>query len=557
MPATSTGASRHSRNGLVVPDKAVMVGLVSLALVYSLITVVTYLRVVTSAEGVVTSVAMDAVGAKQTVRALQHTFPLHVNDGTREVIEHPGATYIRKEAFPRNLDAHQLTAPMFFDKAYGHVYGRERVRDFLGERGARLITPEEAALIGSYDSRGVETIFASVASYRDPECQGTVSDLFERAEYPERIRVAIVEQRLNQDTICTTPEKDCAIDPSQPLCKYAHLIDYFQMDAHFGVGPVFARHLAHRHYRGEYYAMQIDSHVRFTEHWDTDIVGQWKSARNESKYGGMLWLKYSLLWYRFSLFATWLDVVAILTTYPSDINGSIDPVTHESLHPARPIMCVSDFEGAGANKHLRHGQQPEGPAGIKGQPTLHPFWAAGFSFARGHFVIQVPYDQYLPMVFQGEEISIGLRAFTHGYDFYAAERGVCFHMYAIKENADRREKIPLFWENSDLYRRATIPSMKRLNTLIGMTEWPIEEWPQQEKDLYTLGKVRTTEKFFKTFGIHIKEQTVEHHLCRFVGKPMMKEFLPALRDNRMGIDYDKISYEFVDLWKDLHKGKQS
>ena len=134
------------------------------------------------------------------------------------------------------------------------------------------------------------------------------------------------------------------------------------------------------------------------------------------------------------------------------------------------------------------------------------------------------------------------------YYHTTAERGVCFHMYAIKEHADRREKIPLFWENSDLYRRATLPSMKRLNTLIGMSEWPVEEWPQQERDLYTLGKVRTTEKFFKTFGIHIKEQTVEHHLCRFVGKPMMKEFLPALRDNRMGIDYDKINYEFVDKW---------
>lgn len=72
------------------------------------------------------------------------------------------------------------------------------------------------------------------------------------------------------------------------------------------------------------------------------------------------------------------------------------------LYLARPIMCVSDFEGQGATVHLRHGQQPEGPAGIKGQPTLHPFWAAGFSFARGHFVIQIPYDEHLPMVFQGE-----------------------------------------------------------------------------------------------------------------------------------------------------------
>lgn len=60
--------------------------------------------------------------------------------------------------------------------------------------------------------------------------------------------------------------------------------------------------------------------------------------------------------------------------------------------------------------------------------------------------------------------------------------------------------------------------MKRLNALIGMSDWPAEEWPQQDKDLYTLGKVRSSEKFFKTFGIHDKEHTVEHHLCRFVGK---------------------------------------
>ena len=113
-----------------------------------------------------------------------------------------------------------------------------------------------------------------------------------------------------------------------------------------------------------------------------------------------------------------------------------------------PIMCQSDFEGKKAYRHMRHGQEPERLPSIKGQPTLEPFWAAGFSFARGHFIIQVPYDQYLPMVFQGEscfegaemgvsdgyslgvslkiafyntpgeEINMGLRGFTYGYDFY-------------------------------------------------------------------------------------------------------------------------------------------
>jgi [Skp1-protein]-hydroxyproline N-acetylglucosaminyltransferase len=116
--------------------------------------------------------------------------------------------------------------------------------------------------------------------------------------------------------------------------------------------------------------MQIDSHVRFIENWDADIISQWRSAKNE---------------------------MAVLSTYLSDIIGSIDPATHTSLHRSRPIMCESDYEGYGDNKHLRHGQQPEGNPGITGQPTLHPYWAAGFSFARGFFAIQVVYDQYLPV----------------------------------------------------------------------------------------------------------------------------------------------------------------
>ena len=127
-----------------------------------------------------------------------------------------------------------------------------------------------------------------------------------------------------------------------------------------------------------------------------------------------------------------------------------------------------------------------------------------------------------------------------------AERGVCFHMYAIKENKERRSKIPKFWENGQLYAKAGEPSMKRLNTLIEMKNWPEDEWPQNDKEYYTLGKVRSPDKFFKTFGIHLKEEKVEGHLCRFVGKPMMKVFLPALRSDGMGIDYNKIDYEFKD-----------
>lgn len=522
-------------------DKPLILALATIVAIYSALTLVTYYKVSdtnydeaaslgTVGGGVATLTAQQRRAAASPqpskISILQHLFPIHVGQDV-EVIAHPGlALVVNRNSIPSSLPRN-LTVPKFFDNSHGPYYfdgmagENHTLRHYLGD-GTKLLTPALAATIGStteINGVSMETIYCSVASYRDPECTGTVEDLFARAQYPERIRVAILDQRVNGDPICAEPATPCATDPHQALCKYRHLIDVFEMDAVLAVGPVFARHLAHRHYRGEYFAMQIDSHVRFIDHWDTDIVQQWQSAHNE---------------------------MAVLSTYLSDIIGSIDPVTHAGIHVGRPIMCQSDYEGNGSYKHLRHGQQPEGEPGIKGQPTLHPFWAAGFSFARGHFVIQVPYDQYLPMVFQGEEISIGLRGFTYGYDYYAAERSVCFHMYAIKENTERRKKVPLFWEHSNLYRGVGETAMKRLNTIIQMGNFPESEWSNEEIHKYGLGNVRNVEKFFKTFGIHVDKQTVEQHLCSFVGKPMMRVFLPALREDHMGLDYDQIHYEFVD-----------
>jgi [Skp1-protein]-hydroxyproline N-acetylglucosaminyltransferase len=506
-------------------DQPMAYALGCLLVIYTLATLMAYVKIsaseMSTEPGAVspTSAAIAqrnaavAVQEDSQIEKIQHMFPIHVGEDT-EIIPHPGLALIsNSKKIPEDL-VREITVPKFFDDSHGAYYGGS-IRDYLG-KGEQTMTVEHAMSIGSFQD-DQETIYCSIASYRDPECAGSANDLFERAKHPDRIRVAVIEQRVKGDPKCMDPPVPCDQDPEQGLCKYRHLIDYFEIDARLGVGPVFARHLAHRHYRGEYFAMQLDSHVRFTQDWDDDMVDQWKSARNE---------------------------MAILTVYLSDIQKSIDPVTHENRHPDRPIMCASDYEGAGDYKHLRHGQQPEGRPGIHGEPTIEPFWAAGFSFARGHFVIQVPYDQYLPMVFQGEEISIGLRAFTYGYDFYAPERSVCFHMYAIKDNLNRRKNIPLFWENNNLYTGVGVRAMKRLNCIIGMAKH--DDWQRDDEEKYGLGKVRTLEKYFKTFGIHPEIQKVEQHLCRFVGKPMQKEFLPVLRPNRMGLDYSLVTYEFKD-----------
>ncbi len=63
----------------------------------------------------------------------------------------------------------------------------------------------------------MKKIFVSIASYRDPECQWTVKELFAKAKQPERIFVGICWQFIaseDQDyfAIETRPEQVRRID---------------------------------------------------------------------------------------------------------------------------------------------------------------------------------------------------------------------------------------------------------------------------------------------------------------------------------------------------------
>lgn len=178
---------------------------------------------------------------------------------------------------------------------------------------------EADPVTGSY-SRGDQcplkhrTIHVAIASYRDFECRTTVESIFLRAQFPERIRVGVVDQIVNGiDVACNAPREPCDQNPEQLLCKYASQIDVYQMDAILSIGPVFARHIGYRLYRGEYYVTQSDAHATFVKDWDSGIIEQWESTNNE---------------------------MAVLSTYLSDVQGSIDE-NGNSLKVTRPIMCVS------------------------------------------------------------------------------------------------------------------------------------------------------------------------------------------------------------------------
>jgi hypothetical protein len=212
---------------------------------------------------------------------------------------------------------------------------------------------------------GRPTILLTISAYRDFQCPETLASALSRATHPGRVSVAVVQQNLPGDTDCALPPRPCAEDGSQEACTHQERIWVYSMSAKNATGPVYARHVTHRMYRGQAFVLQIDAHCSFVQGWDEDIQLQWRQARNE---------------------------MAVLSTYLTDVQGSIT-ADGRSLRSTRPIMCNSAYEwsaGMGGFKYLRHGSQPEEPPRLHGQPMLQPFWAAGMSFAPGHFVRAVP-----------------------------------------------------------------------------------------------------------------------------------------------------------------------
>ena len=371
---------------------------------------------------------------------------------------------------------------------------------------------------------GHETIFLMIASYRDFQCRETIATAFSRADHPERLYIGAVDQLVAGDVGCLDLEVPCTADDKRPICIYKDHISIYKMDASTATGPVTARHIGDRLYRGQYFVMQMDAHCPFTNHWDTSIIGQWRETGNE---------------------------MAVLSSYLTDVQGSIDE-NGDSTRNTRPIMCNSDYEGAPPARYLRHGGQPEEVPVIKDMPQLEPYWAAGFSFSRGHFKIQVPYDAYMPMVFQGEEINIGIRAFTFGYDFYAQRESVVFHEYA--DMSSRRKKIHMFWENTDRHAGEGQKSLKRATYIIGMAPASLDKtsFDHTEENVYGIGKVRSLDLFYKLFLID-RQARKTTQICPFVrsGK-MHRDFQRHLRPDGLGIDYSKLeNYDTKEVIKNL------
>lgn len=223
------------------------------------------------------------------------------------------------------------------------------------------------------------SIFISVAAYRDPQLIPTLLDCLHRARHPEALHFGICWQHGPDEG----PLPDLA--PAR--------LSLIQLPWQDSGGACWARAQAMRLWDGEDFFMQIDSHHRFVQDWDELLIDQFQRCDAPRP---------------------------LLTTLPADF----DPSQPLPEHSPPMSMGFAHFTREGIpvyNAMPRHDWR------ASQAPVRARFLAAGFIFTLGRFTQDVPYDPEL--YFLGEEITLAMRAFTHGYSLFHPTVHVLWHQY--------------------------------------------------------------------------------------------------------------------------------
>ena len=336
-----------------------------------------------------------------------------------------------------------------------------------------------------------DKIFVQIAAYRDPELLPTIRDCIKRAREPENLVFAIAWQRSKDDDWDTLEE--FANDPRFKIID----IDYKD-----GLGTCWARHKLNELYDGEKYTLQLDSHHRFVRNWDEKCKAMIDKLVNAG------------------------HKKPLLTTYVPSYDPENDPAGR-----VKEVWRL-DFDRF----------TPEGvifmlPANIENiemynLPIPTRFFSAHFVFTYGQFVKDVPYDPNL--YFHGEEISMAVRAYTHGYDLFIPNETVCWHEYTRKGRVRH-------WDENKKWEDLNIKSLKRVKQLLGVDG----DEADYDFEQYGLGNVRTLEDYENYAGIRFIDRAVQRYTLHHFDAPNpMYRTSEAFEES-----YRNVFRHCIDVWK--------
>ena len=345
-------------------------------------------------------------------------------------------------------------------------------------------------------------IFVQIAAYRDPQLIPTIENLLENAKKPKNIVIGVARQFHPEDGF-------------DDLSKY-------EKDKRFRIlnipyteskGVCWARHQVQQLYGGEEYTLQIDSHMRFEKNWDEEMI---KMIKQLQKKG---------------------HKKPLLTGYVSSFDPDNDPYARVR-EPWR--MAFDRFTPEGVVFFL-----PETIPGWQEmkEPVPARFYSAHYCFTLGQFSTEVQHDP--EFYFHGEEISITVRAYTHGYDLFHPHKVLIWHEYTRKGRTKQLD------DDKDWYLRNTACHVKN-RQLLGVDgeiyDGDYSEWFGTERT------IRDYEKYagliFETRGI--QQETIDKkyppNTYNFETEEEWKNSFSTIFKHCIDINYASVPEDDYEFW---------
>ena len=303
----------------------------------------------------------------------------------------------------------------------------------------------------------MSTIFIQIASFRDPQLNPTLEDMINKSKYPQNLRIGICNQYNVED--------EFNLDNYRNDDRFK-IIDVKDTQTY---GVCWARNQVQQLYDNEEYTLQIDSHMRFEQDWDETLINMIKDLQSKGY------------------------PKPLLTGYVSSFDPDNDPQGRVT-EPWR--MTFDRFIPEGAVFFL-----PEVIPGWKEltEPIKARFYSAHFCFTLGQFSKEVQHDPNY--YFHGEEISVGVRAYTHGYDLFHPHRVIIWHEYTRKGRTKQ-------WDVDLTWYKKNESSHLRNRKLFGMDG---EIFNPNDFGIYGFGTERTLEDFEKYAGIKFNIRGVQQY----------------------------------------------
>lgn len=300
-------------------------------------------------------------------------------------------------------------------------------------------------------------IFVQIASYRDPQLIPTIKDMIGNSKYPENLRIGIARQFHPEDGF-------------DDLTEYENDSRFRILNIPYkeSTGVCWARNKVQQLYEDEEYTLQIDSHMRFEKDWDETLINMIKELQGSG------------------------FKKPLLTGYVS----SYDPENDPKGRVTEPWRMVFDrFTPEGVVFFL-----PEVIPGWKELtgPIRSRFYSAHFCFTLGEFSKEVQHDP--EYYFHGEEISIAVRSYTHGYDLFHPHKIIIWHEYTRKNRTKQ-------WDDDKEWFLKNNSSHAKNRKLLGIDG----EIYDGDLGIYGFGTERTIEDYEKYSGIMFSNRSVQQY----------------------------------------------